>query len=219
MVMKREILEKSVIPYYGVGLCWLIYSLIFPLYRLMDFIIVALVSIGVFFITRKLFPGKKVFVLTVDQLKPTGNPQVDQMISEGKQTLAEIRKINEGIKKSEISTQVSRIEEISSKIFHFVSENPQKASQLRKFLNYYLPTVLKLLNSYERLSTQMVRGSNITSTLKKIEDIMATVVIAFEKQLDNLFHVEALDISTDITVLEGMLAQEGLTDHKTILKG
>jgi len=214
VAMEKEVLEKSVIPYYGAGLCWLFYSLIFPMYRLRDFLLASAFSIILFFILGKLFPGKKVMVSAIEQLKPTGNPQADQMISEGRQVLLEIGKIKKKIKKAEILGQISRIEEISGQIFSFISQNPEDVGQLRKFLNYYLPTVLKLLNSYERLSNESVRGSNIASSLQHIEEILGTVVVAFEKQLDNLYQAEALDISTDITVLEGMLAQEGLTEKK-----
>lgn len=226
--MQKEVHQKSVVPYYVVGLCWLIYSLMFPLYRLQDYLVITVMSVLFYIIAKKVFPGKTVLVPVAEQIRPTGNAQADQMIAEGKQVLAEIRQVNDRIAGPEISAQISKIEEISVRIFQFVSENPNKANQLRKFLNYYLPTVLKLLNSYDRLSGQMVRGSNITETLQRIEEMMSTVVKAFEKQLDNLFHDEALDISTDITVLEGMLAQEGLTGQdfkdldrtldKTILK-
>ena len=91
-------------------------------------------------------------------------------------------------------------------------DKPSKLPQLRKFLNYYLPTTLKLLNAYDRMDAAGVSGSNIDGTKGKIEDIMGTICKAFDKQLDALYGEEALDISTDITVLENMLAQEGLGD-------
>ncbi|MBQ2995232.1 MAG: hypothetical protein IJD56_07010, partial [Peptococcaceae bacterium] len=56
------------------------------------------------------------------------------------------------------------------------------------------------------------------ATMQKVESIMDNIVTSFEKQLDSLFGAEALDISTDITVLEGMLAREGLTDTKPFSK-
>jgi len=77
-------------------------------------------------------------------------------------------------------------------------------------MNYYLPTTLKLLNAYDRMDSVGIAGQNIAGTQGKIEDIMETICKAFDKQLDALYGEEALDISTDITVLENMLAQEGL---------
>ena len=77
--------------------------------------------------------------------------------------------------------------------------------------SYYLPTTLKLLRSYDELSRQGVSGQNITGTMEKVEGMMAAIVLAFEKQLDSLFGDQAMDISTDITVLDNMMAREGLT--------
>ena len=85
-------------------------------------------------------------------------------------------------------------------------------------MSYYLPTTLKLLNAYDRMSDQGVSGENIDGTMKRVENMMDTIVRAFEKQLDGLFGAEALDISTDITVLDNMMAREGLVDdmlHRT----
>ena len=78
-------------------------------------------------------------------------------------------------------------------------------------MNYYLPTTLKLLNAYDRMSAQGVSGENIDTSLERIRSMMDTITAAFDKQLDSLFGEEALDISTDISVLETMMAREGLT--------
>ena len=86
------------------------------------------------------------------------------------------------------------MEKASADIFRFIAEHPEKATQIRKFMNYYLPTTLKLLNSYQRLSRQSARGETITSTMFNIAGMMHTVADAFEKQLDSLFGDEALDI-------------------------
>ena len=99
-----------------------------------------------------------------------------------------------------------------------MKEEPGKLPQIRKFMNYYLPTTLKLLNAYDRMDAQGVEGANISSTKKGVEGIMDSIVVAFDKQLDSLFGDQALDISTDITVLENMMVREGLSEdpiHKT----
>ena len=110
-----------------------------------------------------------------------------------------------------MSQKISRLEEVSGKIFDYVKAHPEKLPQIRKFMSYYLPTTLKLLRSYDELSRQGVSGQNITGTMEKVEGMMATIVLAFEKQLDSLFGDQAMDISTDITVLDNMMAREGLT--------
>ena len=88
--------------------------------------------------------------------------------------------------------------------------SPDKLPQIRKFMDYYLPTTLKLLNAYQRMDSTGVEGENITGTKEKVEGVMDTIAAAFEKQLDGLFGADALDISTDIAVLETMLERAGL---------
>ena len=89
-------------------------------------------------------------------------------------------------------------------------------------MNYYLPTTLKLLNAYDRMDDTGISGDNISTTKQKVENMMDTIVKAYEKQLDALYGEEALDISTDITVMENLLAQEGLGGfnlHNTTTSG
>ena len=121
-------------------------------------------------------------------------------------------RLNDSIEDPTISAQIERLETTTQKIIGVVVEKPEKLSQISRFLNYYLPTTLKLLNAYDRMDAAGVSGINIDGTKGKIEDMMETICKAFDKQLDALFGDEALDISADITVLEQMLQQEGLGD-------
>lgn len=146
--------------------------------------------------------------------QPTGNQELDELVLQGNEALRQMRQLKDRIRDKKISAQIDQLEGLSKNIFGHVAKNPGKVPQIRKFMNYYLPTTLKLLNSYAEVSAQGVRGKNITATMKRIESIMDTVVVAFEKQLDGLFSSDALDISTDITVLEGMLQREGLTGQQ-----
>ena len=107
---------------------------------------------------------------------------------------------------------IDRLEDLSAKIFAQVKSDPSKLPQIRKFMDYYLPTTLKLLNAYDRMGAQGVSGENIDATMQRVESMMGTIVTAFEKQLDMLFGSEAMDISTDITVLENMMKREGLSE-------
>ena len=107
---------------------------------------------------------------------------------------------------------IDRLEDLSAKIFAQVKSDPSKLPQIRKFMDYYLPTTLKLLNAYDRMGAQGVSGENIDATMQRVESMMGTIVTAFEKQLDMLFGSEAMDISADITVLENMMKREGLSE-------
>jgi len=139
------------------------------------------------------------------------SPEVRNVIKEGNEYLRKIKESNDAIPGIEISEKISRLEIIIQKIFHRVEQHPELIPDLRKFMEYYLPTTLKLLNAYEVLDGQPVQGENIKSAKKEIEETMDTISLAFENLLDSFFKDTAWDISTDISVLQTMLAQEGLT--------
>ena len=208
--MKKEIIVRSPAPYYLAGLCWLVYSLALPFYRLSDLLLAAGLSALVFLVSGKIFAPSRKTVEIEEVFAPSGNRQADEMISQGQGLLKEIRAANQKIGQPELSEQVSKLEEICRQIFREVQRRPQKAALIRRSLDYYLPVVHKLLDAYNNMEGQKVQGSTIQVAMGKIEGIMDTVLKAFNAQLDGLYHDEALDISTDITVLQGMLAQEGL---------
>ena len=97
------------------------------------------------------------------------------------------------------------------RIFDRVEQNPELVTDISRMMDYYLPTTVKLLEAYEDLDAEPVQGENIISSKKEIEKTLDTLNIAFEKLLDSLFQDTAWDVSSDISVLEMMLAQEGLT--------
>ena len=206
----KQIVHKPVIPLYASGATWLLYALLFPLYRLPHFLLAASAAAVVGIVARSFCPS------TVEEVpeKPetTGNPELDKMISDGQKAIAEMKRLDNNIADPTISAQIVRLQQLSEKIFVQVKQNPEKLPQIRKFMNYYLPTTLKILNAYDRMGEQGVSGENITSTMHKVESMMDTIIKAFEKQLDNLFGAEAMDISTDMVVLENMMAREGLTE-------
>ena len=208
----KKIVHKSAVPLYVVAVVWVLYALLFPLYRVVHFAIVIIASALVYLVAKALCPDIVEEVKVEEKPRSTGNEELDKMIVDGKLAISEMKRLNENIQDETISRQIDRLEEISSKIFAQVQSEPKKLPQIRKFMNYYLPTTLKLLNAYDRMSDQGVSGENISGTMKRVEDMMATIVQAFEKQLDSLFGAEALDISTDITVLDNMMAREGLVD-------
>ena len=212
----KKIVHKPAAPIYAAAVVWILYALLFPLYRVGHFALCAAASAAVYLIAR-LF-CRDVVEEVEEKPEPTGNAELDKMISDGNLAIAEMKRLNECIKDEKISRQIDRLEEISGKIFDCVKASPEKLPQIRKFMNYYLPTTLKLLNAYDRMGSQGVSGENISGTMERVENMMGTIVTAFERQLDGLFGDQALDISTDITVLENMMAREGLSDdpiHRT----
>jgi len=145
--------------------------------------------------------------------KPEKEEQPDENALDEKELyLRRIRKVNDEIDDPVLSAKIDRIGMLTAKMFEAVDKAPEKRPQIETFLNYYLPTTLKILNAYRDFEDHTARGENITSAMQDIENIMDTLVAGFEKQLDLLFENDALDISTDINVLESMLAKDGLSD-------
>lgn len=215
--------RKPVAPFYAVAVLWVAYGLLVPLYAPLHYVLLAAASAVVFFAVNAICKNAGT-VGGAQQAAPkaaekpkeeesTGNPELDKMLKDGRLAIQEMKRLDDNIADPGISADIVRLEQVSQKIFDEVKRDPKKLPQIRRFMDYYLPTTLKLLNSYDRMSAAGVSGENIDSTLAKVEGMMRTVVAAFEKQLDSLYGSEALDISTDITVLETMMAREGLTDQ------
>jgi len=153
-------------------------------------------------------------VLSSDGVKEPPKPQkktAEEEVRENHAILREIREVNDRIPDPDMSAKIDRIEEITGKILEYQRKNPGKDSELRSFLEYYLPTTLKILKSYAQLDAQGIDGENIRSAKGRIEGMMDKVVEGFEKQLDRLFQAETLDITTDVEVLEQMLRKDGLS--------
>ena len=139
------------------------------------------------------------------------SPQVQEVLDKGEIFLAEIRRCNDSIPGMDISQKISRMEDIVEKIFDRVEKDPGIVPDLKKLMNYYLPMTVKLLNAYAEMDAQPVQGETILASKREIEGTLDTLNLAYEKLLDELFADTALDVSSDISVLQTLLAQEGLT--------
>ena len=164
-------------------------------------------------------------VLSEEGVEETAAPQPEPPKEEEKAPdrdetiLAEIRALNDAIEDPIMSAKIDRIGEITGKILNYLREHPKKEGQLRSFLNYYLPTTLKILRAYAQMEAQGIEGENITAATDRIEGMMDKVVDGFEKQLDKLFQDDAMDITTDVEVLERMLDKDGLGGEGMTLGG
>ena len=124
--------------------------------------------------------------------------------------LREIRRLNDEIKDDEVSDRIYKIEAHTKNIFDYVTDHPEAMPQIRTFMNYYLPTTLKLLESYSRIERVGVAGENMKRSKENIEKTLDMLVIGFEGQIDQLFKNESIDISSDISVLEAMMQKDGI---------
>lgn len=143
--------------------------------------------------------------------EPAKQPQTQADRDAENAILDEIRQVNDQVANEKLSAQIDRIGVITAKIFEYQKSHPERSAQLHAFLSYYLPTTLKILRAYAQLESQGVEGENIAAAMSRIEGMMGKVVEGFEKQLDQLFQGDAMDITTDVAVLEQMLQKDGLS--------
>lgn len=144
----------------------------------------------------------------------TYSSQEEKILQDGEAYIRTVRECNDLIPNEEVSNKLYKLEAIMSRIFEQVKKHPESAEDLHKLMDYYLPTTIKLLNAYIDLDKQDIAGENILATKKEIEDVLDIINAAFEKLLDSMFEDIAWDISSDISVMKTMMAQEGLTENK-----
>ena len=125
--------------------------------------------------------------------------------------LAQIRELNDRIADEAISAKLDRMEQVSGRIFKLIEEDEAKRDAAGTFLNYYLPTTLKLLENYASFEEAGVSGENLSQAKAKIEKTMDSIVAGFERQLDELYRADAMDIDSDIRVMETMLRRDSAT--------
>ena len=208
----REVKKKSVGPIYTVASVWLLYALFFPLYELWHFI-VAIAVTGIFgFISTKIFKTKITYVEEpVPEPEPvTYGGEVDSIIAEGQLAIREMSRLRASIKDLGVKAKIDELMMVTDKIVEDAIHDESDVPQIKRFLSYYIPTTIKLLNAYDRMSDQGIDGKNITGTMQSIEEMLDRSVEAYKKQLDSLFENQALDIETDIEVMNQMLRREGL---------
>ena len=206
--------KAYVIAFIAMGVVVVIYSLIFKLYRWQHYLIAAGIALLVGRIAYIMAQGLDTTQeAPVQQSIPkTGDTAVDSLVEKGQEMLAQIRKENDLIPDAELSVQMNQLENVANRIFHTVAEQPAKAPQIRRFMDYYLPTTLKMLSGYRKMDERQLNGKSAQDTRAQVREAMDTVLKAFDKQLDALYQDDMLDISTDIDVMETMLRQDGLIE-------
>lgn len=141
------------------------------------------------------------------------SPEILEMIRTGDGYIRTIREANDDIPGEVISRKLDRLEQVVKRIFESVKKHPEQKKEMDKFMDYYMPTTLKLVNAYREFDALEVKGENITKAMGEIENTLDTISLAFEKLLDDLFQDAAFDVSTDISVLQMMLEREGYKEN------
>jgi len=208
--MYREIKVKIINPIYAIGFAWLLYGLIFPLYRLTDLFIASGFSILCYLGAKRLIPERAVIQPLTE--KGVLDIRCMEIIDKGYAYIEELERMNGRISDSVLTEQIIEITGISRQMLAYTVKNPRLALDLRNFIDYYFPVTLKLLNAYTDMHGQSVKSENVTGIMDKVRSVMGTIVPAFRKQLDLMYAEKRLDIKTDIEVLKNVLAAEGLAE-------
>lgn len=212
--------RKTAVPIYIFIAVWLVCAMVLPLFRMAGLLIATGLALFAAALTAHLLQRGKAKAAPEPQPEPEEKPEpkpvskygpeVDAIIADGKLAMREMGRLYGSIPNPEIRQKINEIMAVSDKIIRDAMSDPSDVPQIRKFLDFYLPTTIKLLNAYDRMSAQDIAGENITGSMQRIEDMLDTTIAAYKKQLDALFANQAADIQTDIDVMNGMLAREGL---------
>ena len=218
-------------PLYVFAIIWLFSSLLFPLYDLWGILLtLGLCSLGAYIAGKASAKramkkqqeeaekavqeaAKAAQAARKDPKKKSYGPEIDPILEEGNRALSEMGRLYMSIKDPEIRGKINEIMRITDKITQDAIDDPKDIPQIKKFMNYYLPTTLKLLNSYDRMSSLGIEGENLDRSMKNINEMLDAAIEAYKKRLDSLFENQALDIETDIEVMNTMLAREGLAGN------
>ena len=199
---------KSIVPIYLTGIVFAVYAIFAPMYTFLHLAIALLVSVSVYFLGNIIFRGKKVEAPM--EVGRSGDSATDKMLNAGREGMQRLYELKQQTRSGELKQQIWRLEQIAADIFKFVIANPDKGRKLHTFMDYYFPTTLKFLEHYVQLEQNRVQVENTQATMANIKESLAQIQQAFEHQLDILYKDSALDIRTDITVLENIMKQAGL---------
>ena len=227
---RRNKRRRSVGFIYGFAVTWLVMAAFLPMYKLWAVITALCASILVSSVIASA-SGKKAQAeeekAAAEQREKekqesekaaaagtSYSPEVSAILAEGNRALSEMGRLYMSIKDPEVRGKINEIMRITDKIAQDAISDPSDIPQIKKFMNYYLPTTIKLLNAYDRMSAQGIEGENLDKSMKNINEMLDAAIEAFKKRLDSLFEDQALDIETDIKVMNTMLAREGLSGNK-----
>jgi len=208
----KSVRKPSVVPVYAVGAVWLVYTFLFGLHSIWQGILCTGISAAVYLMLKTKFPGVTVQVETPQAPPNTGNPQLDELISQGRDSLKKLRILNGKIPDAHITACLNEIQTTTTRILARLEEDNTQFRRCRQFLEYYLPTTVKLLERYVTLQNQNQHTDNIQEAMNQIETMLDKIRTAFQKQLDRLFQDDMVDITAEISVMEQILQTNGLTD-------
>jgi 5-bromo-4-chloroindolyl phosphate hydrolysis protein len=171
----------------------------------------------VYIVLSAIFPGKTERIEVPEEPERTGDEEIDALLAEGEKAVVEMRRLRDSISGETVRQKIDEIISVTDKIFKLLLEDRGAFKQVKRFADFYLPTTIKLLNTYDRFSQSGTLGENISGTMERIDTALDSIIESYRKFFDSLFEHKALDIETDIKVLESMLKKEGLLNSKFVI--
>ena len=199
--------KPSVLPYYAAALVFVVLCAVLPVYRLWALAAALAAAAAAFLAAKKVCPPR---VVETEVPFHTGVEDVDAMLNGIAANLDALHKLNEAIPDPQLSRAMDRMEKAGRSIAAVVEKTPDKARSVARYARYYLPEVVKLMGTYAALEQNGVRGENAAQIEAELRRNAETTATAFENQLDALYSAEAMDISTDIEVLDSILKSQNL---------
>jgi len=202
---EKEKRTKSAMPIYVSALTWLVFAVFIPMYRIENIGLAFASSIVIYILSRRFFADK---VEYVEKFVTTGDKSADEVILKGRKLLEDLQKINKKISDAKMRAQINLLFDYGNKILNFVQSDVSKISNIGMFMDYFLPTTIKLLNNY----LELTKNKNETTALAKenIEKLVEKIVTNFKNELDGLYEDRAMDIKLEVAVMEEMIKREGL---------
>lgn len=201
---------RPVWPVYAAGGIWILGGILLPLYTLWGIGLTAVLSLAAFLIFSKFAPVKTILVPAPEVPLSTGDAAADKILASVKEQLHELSRLNQEITDPALSAQMDRMEHAGRGILSEVQKHPKKAEKIEKYASFYLPTAIKVLTSYAKMSGSNAQGENASAIMRDVESNAALIASAFENQLDSLFGSEMMDITTDIEVLTNLMKSDNL---------
>ncbi|WP_071028350.1 5-bromo-4-chloroindolyl phosphate hydrolysis family protein [Peptoniphilus raoultii] len=168
--------------------------------------------------TYKLYKKEKLNEISKEDLKQIEEENISagELIDRAKADITQIANSVDNLKEP-MKSKITNLLGTVRKIFKMAREDSDTAKDLTRFVDYYLPTTTKLVDSYKNLQDSPTR--TMKASLTEIEKAVDTINNALLKLLDKIFEDKAIDISSDISVLKTMLRQEGLLNDEVNLGG
>lgn len=206
--------KKSAMPIYIAGLIWIILACFLKMTQLSDYLICIGAALFGYVLSAKLKYKPEVIEETIEVAQTPQEAANLELQKQHSAILAQLRECDEKIADETVSIQIRRIETALASIYDYLNEHPMAVNKVRKLFSYYLPTLFKLFDSYDILEDIPSKGEQVKNTIAQIEHAAKIGAEAIEKQVDMLYGDQAMDISSDVEVLETLMKQQGLLDEK-----